>query len=288
LSTCIQLRRLATTAAAAFFVFAASAFTATSAQADDVGHVRLAHLAPDCGMVDVYLTPQAGTAPAKVIPSVDYGSVSDYFTMPPGPYAVALREAGGGPSSPVELATQITVETGHAYTVAALGMRADLGARVLNDDLSMAPAGKARLRIVQAAAETPLLNVSVANGANIADQVSYPSATDYRVVDQGRATVQLRQPTGARTTSVDVSLEDGSVYSLFVLDKKSGLTAELRSDALRKGQVPVGGMETGAGGSQPRSSVVVPVAVLFVLCGAIAAGGARRRRRSPVRARTGR
>lgn len=285
---CIRLRRLATVAAAGFIVFGASALTATSAHADDVGYVRMAHLAPDCGMVDVYLTPQAGSAPAKVIPSVDYGSVSDYFTMPPGPYAVALREAGHGPSSPIELATQITVETGHAYTVAALGMRADLGARVLNDDLSMAPAGKARLRIVQAAAETPLLNVSVASGANIADQVAYPSATDYRLVDQGRATVQLRQPTGARTTSVDVSLEDGSVYSLFVLDKKSGLTAELRSDALRKGPVPAGGMETGAGGSRPRPSIVVPVAVLLVLFGVLLTGGALRRRRAPVRGRTDR
>jgi hypothetical protein len=288
LSMGIRLRRFATVAAAGLIVFGASALTATAAQADDVGYVRMAHLAPDCGMVDVYLTPQSGSAPAKVIPSVDYGSVSDYFTMPPGPYAVALREAGHGPSSPIELATQITVETGRAYTVAALGMRADLGARVLNDDLSMAPAGKARLRIVQAAAETPLVNVSVANGANIADQVSYPSATDYRIVDQGPATVHLRQPTGSRSTSVDVSLQDGSVYSLFVLDKKSGLTAELRSDALRKGQVPAGGMEAGAGGSRPQPSVFMPVAALLVLGGVLLTGGAIRRRRSPVRVRAGR
>ena len=286
MSTRTRLRRLVIVAAAALTVFGFSAFLAPGARADDTGYVRIAHLAPDCGMVDIYLSPQDGTGQPKVIPSVDYGSVSDYVTMAPGPYAVALREAGSGPSGMLELATQITVQTGHAYTVAALGMRADLGARVLNDDLSMAPAGKARLRIVQAAAKSPLLDVSRVNGPPIANQIAYASTTDYRVVDQGEYAVRLKQASGDRSTSVQVSLTGGSVYSLFILDRASGLTAELRADALRKGQVPVGGVETGVGGSRESAqSVAVPVMVLVVV-GAFLAAQLRRRRPSRGKSRS--
>jgi hypothetical protein len=280
LYTSIRLRRLTAIAAAAAIAFGVSALTAPPAHADDIGYVRIAHLAPDCDMVDVYLTPQAGSAPAKVIPSVDYGNVSEYIAMPAGPYAVALREAGHGPSGKLELATQVTVETGRAYTVAALGMRADLGARVLNDDLSMAPAGKARVRIVQAADQTPLLNVSVANGNSIAERVAYASTTDYRVVDQGRFTVQLQQSQGARATAVDVSLTGGSVYSLFVLDRSSGLTAELRADALRNGQVPAGGVETGAGGSRRSGFTTAAAVAVLLLLGSVLLAYGRLRRQS--------
>jgi hypothetical protein len=107
-----------------------SALAASPAYAENVGYVRVAHLAPDCVMVDVYIVSQSGAIPAKIIPSVNYGRVSDYMALPSGAYAVALRDAGAPASAQPELATQLTVEPGKAYTVAALGKRADLGARV--------------------------------------------------------------------------------------------------------------------------------------------------------------
>jgi hypothetical protein len=261
-------RRLAALAISAFVALGGSTLAAPAAHADDVGYVRLAHLAPDCVMVDVYIVSQSGAIPPKIIPSVDYGRVSDYMALPSGAYAVALRDAGAPASEQPELATQLTVEAGRAYTVAALGKRADLGARVLNDDLTMPMAGKAKVRIVQAAAQTPYLSVSVASGTPIAERVAYASSTSYQEVDQGHFTVKVQQQDGAKTTTLDVSLAGGSVYSLFILDRETGLSADLRSDALRQGAMPVGGVETGAGGTAPgRRSVAVPAVALLLLAG---------------------
>ncbi len=261
-------RRLAALAISALAALGGSALAAPAAHADDVGYVRLAHLAPDCVMVDVYIVSQSGAIPPKIIPSVDYGRVSDYMALPSGAYAVALRDAGAPASEQPELATQLTVEAGRAYTVAALGKRADLGARVLDDDLSMPMAGKAKVRIVQAAAQTPYLSVSVASGAPIAERVAYASSTGYQEVDQGRVTVKVQQQDGAKTTTLDVSLASGSVYSLFILDRETGLSADLRSDALRQGAMPVGGVETGAGGTAPgRGSTAATAAALLLLAG---------------------
>jgi hypothetical protein len=255
-------------AVSAFVALGGSALAAPAAHATDVGYVRLAHLAPDCVMVDVYIVSQSGAIPAKIIPSVDYGRVSDYLALPSGPYAVALRDAGAPPSEQPELATQLTVQPGRAYTVAALGKRADLGARVLNDDLTMPMAGKARVRIVQAAAQTPYLSVSVASGVPIAERVAYASSTGYQEVNQGHFTVRVQQQNGSKTTTLDVSLASGSVYALFILDRATGLSADLRSDALRQGAVPVGGVETGAGGTAPRQpSAALPALALPLLIG---------------------
>lgn len=261
-------RRLAAFAISAFVALGGSALAAPAAHADDVGYVRLAHLAPDCVMVDVYIVSQSGAVPPKIIPSVDYGRVSDYLALPSGAYAVALRDAGAPASQQPELATQLTVEPGRAYTVAALGKRADLGARVLNDDLAMPMAGKAKVRIVQAAAQTPYLNVSVASGTPIAERVAYASSTGYQEVDQGHFTVKVQQQDGAKTTTLDVSLASGSVYSLFILDRETGLSADLRNDALRQGAMPVGGVETGAGGTAPgQRSIATPAVALLLLAG---------------------
>jgi hypothetical protein len=261
-------RRLAVLAISAFVALGGSTLAAPAAHADDVGYVRLAHLAPDCVMVDVYIVSQSGAIPPKIIPSVDYGRVSDYMALPSGAYAVALRDAGAPASQQPELATQLTVEAGRAYTVAALGKRADLGARVLNDDLSMPVAGKAKVRIVQAAAQTPYLNVSVASGTPIAERVAYASSTGYQEVNQGQFTVKVQQQDGTKVTTLDVSLASGSVYSLFILDRETGLSADLRSDALRQGAMPVGGVETGAGGTAPgRRTIAAPAVALLLLAG---------------------
>src|SRR6266536_2286694 len=272
-------RRLVHITAVTFVACGMSMAIAAPAWAADVGYIRMARYSPDCGMVVVYISPQTGATPTKSVRNIDYSRISDYFAMPAGPYAVALRDAGDSPDEKPELATQLTVAPGRAYTVVALGMRADLGARVLDDDLTMAAAGKARVRIVQAAAQTPFLNVSVVTGGSIAEQVAYASSTKYQEVDQGRFTVLLQQQGGAKRASVDASLVSGSVYTLFVLDQKTGLTGDLRVDALRKGNVPQGGVETGAGGSRDRApAALAPIAAVLVVVGLFLARGRLRRR----------
>ena len=61
------------------------------------------------------------------------------------------------------------------------------------------------------------------------------------------------QPSGGgKTSTLPCTLGAGSVYSLLVLDDKGGgLKPELHVDAGRQGTVPLGGVATGDGGSQP-------------------------------------
>jgi hypothetical protein len=284
-SATLVRRRLTTLIVAVLIVLGSSTLDrAPAAAAGAVGYVRLAHLSPDTPEVDVYLSSPSGAVATKKFPGVGYGVVSDYLTLPAGVYAVAMRGAGSPESSAPVLTTQVTVEAGKAYTVAGVGQHADLGLRVLNDDLRLPDRGTAKVRIVQASIKSPVLDVSVATGSTIANGVRFASTTDYRAVKQGSWTVNFQQAGGGMTSSIKCALTGGNVYSLFVLDRPTGLTAELRTDAKRAGSLPVGGVETGAGGSQPTSQEpgLAVMSLLALLGVGYALSRVRRLRTRPV------
>jgi hypothetical protein len=170
------------------------------------------------------------------------------------------------------LTTQVGVENGGAYTVAGVGRFADLGLRVLKDDLKLPDAGKSKVRIIQASVKAPVLDVAGKNGNAIADGVAFATTTAYREVNPGKWAVQVVPTGGGKTSVLPCTLGAGSVYSLIVLDDKSGgLKPELHVDAERQGTVPLGGVATGDGGSQPGSPV--PMALVFAGAAAVLTGG---------------
>ncbi|MFI7574152.1 DUF4397 domain-containing protein [Micromonospora sp. NPDC049497] len=247
------------------------------AGAATVGYVRLAHLSPDTPAVDVYLA-APGRPDPQVFPAVGYGVVSTYLPLPVGRYAVAMRQAGAPADEPPVLTTEVAVTSGSAHTVAGVGRYADLGLRVLRDDLSTPAAGRARVRVVQASVRAPIVDVAAADGPRIAEGVRFATTSDYREVEAGRWRLRLGG-SGGPTTDTEVTLDGGAVYSLLVLDgKQGGLTTELRQDAAGGAAVvPAGGIDTGAGGTAGRSAY--PLVVGGVAVAALAAGLVLLRRR---------
>jgi len=257
----------------------------TPAGAASVGYVRLAHLSPDTPEVDVYLDDLAGPAETQVFKAVGYGVVSAYLPLPAGRYAVSMRQKGAAASTPPVLTTDVTVETGEAYTVAGVGRFADLGLRVLDDDISAPAEGKSKVRVVQASVRAPVLDIAAASGPTIANGVQFATTTDYREVQPGDWQVRL-QPSGGDPTVAKCTMAAGGVYSLIVLDAKAGgLTTELREDAKGGVVVPAGGVDTGAGGSAG-GPVAYPMMVTglagIVLALAAAAGLVALRRRAAL------
>jgi hypothetical protein len=235
---------------AAVGVVAAVTLPAAPAAAQGTGYVRLAHLSPDTPAVDVYLRSTTGAIAQKVFPGVGYGALSDYLPLPAGTYVVAMRKANAQPSTKALLTTEVTVVPGRAYTVAGVGRFADLGLRVLRDDLTLPRAGDAKVRIIQASVRAPVLTVAVENGTAIGRNVAFATTTGYRQVPPGTWTLRVQPATGAAASTLPATLSADTVYSLLIVDGKSGsLQAQLHKDAARSGPVPAGGVATGAGGT---------------------------------------
>ncbi|WP_433368762.1 DUF4397 domain-containing protein [Actinoplanes sp. CA-142083] len=266
-----HIRRLGSAAAVLAAVAVVTLFASPARAAGD-GYVRLAHLSPDTPAVDVYLRSTADTIKPQTFKAVGYGDMSSYLRLPTGTYQVAMRKAGAPASTAPVLTTQVGVENGAAYTVAGVGRFADLGLRVLKDDLKLPDPGKSKVRIIQASVKAPVLDVAGQNGNKIADGVAFATTTTYREVNPGKWSVQVVPTGGGKTSVLPCTLGAGSVYSLIVLDDSGGgLKPELHVDAERQGAVPLGGVATGGGGSQPASPM--PMALLFAGLAAVLTGG---------------
>jgi hypothetical protein len=254
-----------------------SVIGAVPAQAAGKAYVRLAHLSPDTPDVDVYLNSQTHAIPEQIFRGVGYGIMSGYLALPPGGYTVAMRPSGAPKSQKPVLTTQVSVAAGSAYTVAGVGRYAGLGLKVLTDDISLPSDGKAKVRVIQASLNVPVLGLDMPDGAAIATNVAFATTTDYQLVAPGNWDLVIKPADGRAATGVQADLGDGNVYSLLVLDGKNGLTAQLKTDATRDGGVPAGGVATGAGGASGPPWPLIAGIVLLLLVASGAVWAIRRR-----------
>jgi len=245
--------------------------TSPASAAADMGYVRLAHLSPDTGKVDVYLDALSYHAKQLVFPGVGYGTVSGYLQLKPGSYAVSMRGEGAPANSPPVLTTHVNVAAGRAYTVAGVGHHADLGLRIINDDLNTPMSGQSKVRIVQASVKMPVIDVKLADGTEIASDVSFATTTDYQLVKSGKWRIDVTPAGGGPSVPLTATLAPDNVYSLVILDGKGTLEEHLLIDATRKGVIPVGGIDTGGGGTAVSPYVITPaIAIaLIALIGAL-------------------
>ncbi len=253
----------------------------TPAAAADGAFLRLAHLSPDTPEVDVYVVSVSDPADTIVLEGVGYGAVSEYQTVSGGTYTISMRPAGAAASTPPVISTTLNTSPGNAYTVAGVGVFDDLGLTVLDDDLTLPPAGQSRVRVVQASASEPELDISVDGGPTLGTDVAFATTTGYTTVPPGNWTLRVDGTAGLAAT-LPLTVEAGGVYSVLVLDDSSGgLTVVTRVDAASSGTVPVGSVETGAGGTAAR-----PAGSLGLLAGAtmlVVAGTLAGRRRAALR-----
>jgi hypothetical protein len=234
-------------------------------------YLRLAHLSPDTPNVDVYVASVSDPARSFVVPGVGYGAVSPYQPLPSGSYVISMRGAGAAPDSPAVISTSVDARPGGAYTVAGVGMSAELGLAVLSDKLETPAAGKASVRVINGAASAPAVDVGPANGPTWAGPVKFGTDTPYVDVPLGTWNLKVTSPDGGPELTTPCQLDANSTYTVLLVDRGGALKAELLTDSAGSAVVPSGGVNAGYGGMADRVGVD-PVALAGVLIMVVAAG----------------
>jgi hypothetical protein len=228
---------------AAATAFASSATTGT-------GWIRLAHLSPNTPAVDVYLYSFDDSKAMIVLHHVAYGTVSPYESVQAGDYSVAMRAAGASATSQPVLSTSVTIAAGHAYTVAGMGPESGLRLQVMDDALTTPP-GQALVRVIQASLKQQEVKVTLGSTV-LSDSLKFASVSAYQAVTPGAQTVTVSAVSaGAGDANSSVTLAAGTVHTLVVLDGASGLEVVSLEDASGSGKPPLGGVQTGFGGTAP-------------------------------------
>jgi hypothetical protein len=242
-------RRIVTLVAASALLlgFPLAAAAAASSATTGTGWIRLAHLSPNTGAVDVYLYSFGNSSAHIVLHHVAYGTVSSYEAVSAGDYSVAMRPAGATAASQPVLSTSVTIVAGHAYTVAGVGPRSGLRLQVMDDDLTT-PAGKALVRVIQASLKQPSVGVSW-DGTVVTSKLAFDSMTSYQAVTPGMETISVTGTGAGQDVRSRITLAAGTVHTLVVLDGASGLEIANLEDAAGSGRPPAGGASTGFGGT---------------------------------------
>jgi Domain of unknown function (DUF4397) len=223
----------------------AAAASASSATAG-TGWIRLAHLSPNTPAVDVYLYSFGNSSTAQIVlHHVAYGTVSPYEAVTAGDYTVAMRATGASPSSQPVLSTSVTIDAGHAYTVAGMGPKSGLRLQVLDDQLTT-PSGKSAVRVIQASLKQQTIKFTC-GGQAIVPKATFASVSSYQAIPANTWTMQAIGSGDTATGRFDMSA--GTVHTMVVLDGANGLEIVNLEDAAGAGQPPVGGVTTGFGGT---------------------------------------
>ncbi len=252
-------RLLAPAAAVLLALFLAVIGTGTAsaqtvpAPTNPSGFLRVGHLAPDVGPVDVYLMAAGGGNPT-VLKTAPYGAFTPYQTLSPGFYTVAMRPAGAPPSTDPMLSAPVTVDKGKAYTVLATGTSDALKTSVIDDDLTKPPTDASRVRLVQGSTAATTLSVQAVGGPTLSRDLAYGQVTGYANVPQGRWTLKVVKADGsdAMAAAPVVDLAAGSVNSLLVTNAPGGglaIKPVVDAKGIDPAMAPAGGIETGLGGT---------------------------------------
>lgn len=255
-----------------------------AAAQDTQAMVRVVHLSADAPKVDLYVD---GT---RTVAAVPFKTASKYHRMPASVHTLTVRPAGSTANSAPAASARVSVLPGAAYTVVLLGTPRQLQVKVAKDDFSAPPSGKAKLRIVNAAPQSPPLDIGVAGGPTVFRNVTYGMISNFETVQAGRFSIEVRAagsptvlftqgasrlPAGAIITVAGTITSAGKIEMLPILD------------AAGAGNLPRGGVATGAGGTAAgHASRLVGVPVVAGLL-AIVLLAAWRRRTATVSERKG-
>jgi hypothetical protein len=177
--------------------------------------VNVIHASPDAPAVDVYVD----GAPA--LSGLEFGAASGWVALPAGEHQVQVTAAGTEPDTAVIDAT-VTLEGGAAYEIAATGLLAEIEPQINQVDLGVLGSEDepmARVRVVHASPDAPAVDVAVAGGDVLIEDLAFPAASDYLEVPAGSYDLEVR-PTGTTEVALDlpgVAFEAGMVYSVYAI-----------------------------------------------------------------------
>lgn len=199
---------LGTLALLIFFTGAKPAAAATPA------FVRIIHASPDVGTADVFVDGSV------LLSSFQFGAITDYAAIPPGPHKVQIALVGKGVGG--SLITQtLAVSPGIAYTVAATGTKATgLGLEVFIDD-NVVTGNMAKVRVYHLSPDAGNLTVNDGN-STILNGITYRQASGYVSIPAQSYTFNVSGGSLSNSLSVSVTAKADTITSIFAVGLVNG------------------------------------------------------------------
>ncbi len=184
------------------------------AHADSPSFVRIIHASPDVGSADVFVDGQ------HLLSNFQFGTVTPYVTLAPGPHLVQVALIGRGPDA-AAINQNITVVSGDVYTVAALGTKSEgFKLHVYNDNNQVA-SGMAKMRVYDLSPDTGLNSITT-NNNQVCGVMSYQDVSDYIPLQSGAYNFNITTAQSGNTIPFSAALSANTITSVFAIGETNG------------------------------------------------------------------
>jgi len=202
----------------------------SGASAGSDANVRVLHASPDAPAVDVFVDG------SEAISDLAFNDITDYVALPAGAHTIQVFPASADGTGDPVMEADVTLTADTDYTIAAVGLLADIEPLVLVDDNTAPAAGEANLRFVHASPDAPAVDIYADGAGVVVPNASFKDASGYLNLAADTYNLEVRAA-GTETVALDlpgVTLEDGKVYTAFavgLLEGDPALNAKLAVDA---------------------------------------------------------
>ena len=198
-----------------FLIILAGSGTQTPvASAATPAFVRIIHASPDVGTADVFVDG------AKLLSSFQFGAVTGYVAIPPGPHKVQIALVGKGIGGSL-LSETLSVTPGLAYTVAAIGSQQSGPSLEVFVDSNYVVPGSAKVRVYNLSPDAGTISVT-ANNNPLLSSLAYQQASNYMALAAGAYSFQVASSNSNTNLPLSSSLQANTVQSIFLVGMLNG------------------------------------------------------------------
>ncbi|GLV57962.1 cell wall anchor [Dictyobacter sp. S3.2.2.5] len=188
--------------------------THTALADTNTSYVRVIHASPFVGTADVFVDGKA------FLNSFQFASVTDYAALPAGNHKVQISLVGKGVGA-AALTKTLPVETGKAYTVAAIGATPQtLDLQVFVDDNKVS-VNQARVRVYHLIPDAGQINATIGED-NTIQNMGYRDDSSYIDMNTGPCDFKVTVPLVNQTLSVPKTLAPNTITSVFAVGMVKG------------------------------------------------------------------
>ena len=176
--------------------------------------IRFLNASPGSPAIDILKDGQ------PIAANLAFGTSTEYASLADGKYTFEIVPTGQSESS--ALAKQdVEVKSGNAYIVAAVNSLKDISVQSWTVDLDAVGSGKTRVRLIQESTDAGKVDLGVSGGDTWFSGVDNGDSTDYKSIDAGTYSLDVKQGDRVLYTANTLNLEEGRTYDLFLVGQLS-------------------------------------------------------------------
>jgi len=174
-------------------------------------YIRVFHASPNAPAVDVYANGNL------IVKDLSYKEVSQYLPVPAGTYNIKVYPSGNM-TTPV-INTTVSIPENSVFNVAAIGTLPNISLYPIPEPTMGQKMGRPCVRFVHLSPNAPAVDIALADGTKVFNNVSYKGITDYVCVPAGTYTfkVNVAGTNNTALTVPNVRLNDNTYYTIYAV-----------------------------------------------------------------------